>query len=99
MPSTADSRLTGRQPGALTAVAPPATADEAAALAERLVGDLLPLSVRSWLTDTEMWSLRVHCAGERQPVRPELTTDDRATLTAVLQSLSEVLTPSVHRGT
>jgi hypothetical protein len=98
-PASVPASLTGTQLGRTALQLSPSTADEAAALAERLVGDLLPQSVQSWLTDTEQAQAVSGSVGMKLPARPELTTADRETLTAALQSLSDLLAPSGRRGT
>jgi hypothetical protein len=89
---------TGGVPG-LTGVPAPRTADEAAELAERLVGALLPPSVQSWLTGMEQAEMVAGSVGMKRPPVPVLTDTERETLTTCLTSLSELLAPAGRRGT
>lgn len=93
-----DSRAIGPQLGGVIAVAKPRTADEAEALALRLVGDLLPPSVEAWLRETEYHSLVVASVGGQPPAKPNLSQQDRETVKATLQSLTEILAPAHTRG-
>ncbi|NEJ15480.1 hypothetical protein GR211_21935 [Rhizobium leguminosarum] len=74
----------------------PRTADEAAALAERLVGDLLPPSMVSWLAAKET-EIRTGMQPFPRVAEPERTPEMMAAVTMALTSLSEILEPSARR--
>ncbi|MBY5535925.1 hypothetical protein HFO42_19745 [Rhizobium leguminosarum] len=71
-------------------------ADEAAALAERLVGDLLPPSMASWLAAKET-EIRTGMQPFPRVAEPERTPEMMAVVTMALTSLSEILEPSAKR--
>jgi len=88
----------GLQHGALT-VAAPRTAAEAEAAALALTGDLLPLSVQSWLCAMEQHSLvAASIPGKHPPAVPTLTGEERAAVSRAVRSLSDVLQPARERG-
>lgn len=74
----------------------PRTADEAAVLAERLVGDLLPPSLASWLAAQEV---KAKTGMEPFPLvpKPERTPEMMTAVSTALKSLSEILEPSAKR--
>ncbi|MGO8502805.1 hypothetical protein AB9F35_15070 [Rhizobium leguminosarum] len=82
--------------GRIGAIERPRTADEAAALAERLVGDLLPPSMASWLAAKETES-RTGMQPFPRVAEPERTPEMMAAVTMALTSLSEILEPSAKR--
>lgn len=67
-------------------------------LAERLVADLLPPSLQAWLTAMESHQLVAPSVGGMPPKAPERTPDLVLTVSQMVKSLSEVLTPASQRG-
>ncbi|ANL71904.1 hypothetical protein AMC83_CH01921 [Rhizobium phaseoli] len=96
MLSAEDSKEIGLPRGGAIVVATPRTADEAAVLAERLVGDLLPPSMASWLAAQEVKARTGMEPFPRIP-QPEKTPEMREAVTTALKSLSEILEPSSRR--
>jgi len=64
-----------------------------------LTGDLLPLSVQSWLSAMDQYKLTApSIPGYRPPAVPTLTAEERAAVSQSVRSLSEVLQPARERG-
>lgn len=97
-PLAGDEKRTGPQHGAVAVVEMPKTADEAARLAERLVGDLLPPSLQVWLRGMEYWELVAPSVGGQAPKAPEKTPELVSEVMAAVKSLGEIMRPARERG-
>ncbi|CUW85616.1 conserved hypothetical protein [Agrobacterium genomosp. 2 str. CFBP 5494] len=90
------SRKTGVALGRIGAIEKPRTAEEAAKLAELLVGDLLPPSVALWLAAEETKARTGMEVFPRVP-KPEATAELMTIVSTALRSLSELMEPAGKR--
>lgn len=98
----ADAKPTGQQLFVVTAVEIPKTADEAAVLAEQLVGTLLPQSLTLWLEGEEYYlanGMHKMVPGTGAPAsKPEMTPELMEIVSSRVKSLTELLVPARLRG-